>query len=303
VSEPDNLSQKMGLILKNLKVTIVGLGLMGGSLAMALRPFIPHLTAVDPNQPSLDAALKAGIIDRGTADLTAGLSEADIIILATPVRTIIETLNQLPSLRPDGCLVLDLGSTKGQVCNTMNTLPAAFQTIGGHPMCGKESFGFQAAGADLYRKQNFVLCRTARTTAETEQTALAIVEAVGGRPLFLPPGLHDDLVSLTSHLPYLISSLLMRQAAETAEEHENLWQVSASGFKDTSRLSGSSPAVMGDILLTNRTAILAQLGRYRQAIDELITLLKMEDDTQLLAWLEKAQEEYQNYKTFRAENS
>ncbi len=95
----------------------------------------------------------------------------------------------------------------------------------------------------------------------------------------------------------------MRQAAETAEGQENLWQVSASGFKDTSRLSGSSPAVMGDILLTNRTAVLAQLGRYRQAIDELITLLKKENDTQLLSWLEKAQEGFQNYKTFRRENS
>ena len=287
--------QNMTINLSNLKVTIVGLGLMGGSLVRGLRPFVKEMWAVDPNQASLDAAVEAGVIDGGTADLAAGLSGADVVILAAPVRTILDILGQLPALCPEGCQVLDLGSTKGEVCEAMDGLPDRFQAIGGHPMCGKERSGFEEAEADLYRGRTFVLCRTRRTMAEVEQTALAIVEAVGGKPLFLLPELHDELVALTSHVPYLVSSVLMGLAAETAERQENLWQVSASGFRDTSRLSGSSPTVMSDILLTNRTAVLAELGRYQQALNELITLLEMEKDGELLNWLERSQDGYKGY--------
>lgn len=288
--------QNMTINLSNLKVTIVGLGLMGGSLARGLRPFVKEIWAVDPDQGSLDAAVGAGVIDGGTAELAVGLSGADVVILATPVRTILDILGQLPDLCPEGCLVFDLGSTKRAVCAAMDGLPDRFQAIGGHPMCGKERSGFGEAEADLYRGRTFVLCRTERTTAEVEQTALAIVEAVGGRPLFLAPGLHDELVALTSHLPYLVSSVLMRLAAETAERQDNLWQVSASGFRDTSRLSGSSPAVMGDILFTNREAVLAELGRYRRALDSLTAILESEDEAALLDWLIRAQEGYWGYK-------
>lgn len=298
MAEPIKLPESKKDNLVSQKVAIIGLGLMGGSLAWALRPHIANITAVDPNQDSIDAALQAGVIDRGTADLTEALSESNIVILATPVRTILDLLAQLPALRPDGCLVFDLGSTKEEVCAAMAALPPTFQAIGGHPMCGKESSGYAQADPDLYRERTFVLCRTARTTPYMEQVALELVTAVGGRPLFLPPVLHDELVSLTSHLPYLVSSLLMRQAAETAQEQDNLWQVSASGFRDSSRLAGSDPAVMGDILLTNRTAILAQLGRYRAAIEALITLIETKNDPELILWLEKAQDGFEEYKTF-----
>lgn len=281
-----------------LNITIVGLGLMGGSLSAALKPHVSSLSAVDPNQDSLDTALKAGVIDRGTADLAEGVTGTDLVILATPVRSILHILAQLPALCPDGCLVLDLGSTKGAVCAAMNELPATFQAIGGHPMCGKESSGFAQADAELFHNKTFILCRTARTTAFMEQTALKIVEVVGGRPLFLPPLLHDELVSLTSHLPYLVSAVLMRQAAQLAGEQANLWPVSASGFRDTARLSGSSPAVMGDILLTNRTAVLTQLRRYHQQLQTLITLLETEADSDLVAWLEEVQQGYRAYRNY-----
>ena len=280
-----------------LKFTVVGLGLMGGSLAMALRPSVASITAVDTNPASLAAALEAGVIDRGTADLDDGIAGADLVILATPVRTILDILARLPALCPAGCLVLDLGSTKGAVCEAMDRLPESFEAIGGHPMCGKESAGFGEGDPTLFQEKTFVLCRTARTTKTVEHLALNIIDKVGSRPLFLPPQHHDELVSVTSHLPYLVSSMLMAQAAEVAQQQENLWQVSASGFRDTSRLSGSSPAVMGDILLTNRTAVLAQLHRYREGVEELIALLEAADDEALLRELEVVQKNYFDYKS------
>jgi prephenate dehydrogenase len=282
--------------LENLSIAVVGLGLMGGSLAMGLRPYVGSLTAVDLDRDSLAAALKAGVVDRGTADLGDGLAGADLVILATPVRSILDILGKLPELCPAGCLVLDLGSTKGAVCGAMDGLPLSFQAIGGHPMCGKESSGFNVADGAMFRERTFVLCRTGRTAPLIEQLALRIVEVLGGRPLFLPPLLHDELVSVTSHLPYLVSAALMGQAMGVAEEQENLWSVSASGFRDVSRLAGSSPAVMGDILLTNRTAVLGQLGRYRQILDELMNLLETEDDRALFDWLEEVWNGYGRYK-------
>jgi prephenate dehydrogenase len=235
--------------LENLKVTVVGLGLMGGSLAVGLRPFTSRITAVDPDQASLSAALEAGAIDRGVTEPAEGLTGSDLVVLATPVRTILDILARLPELCPEGCMVLDLGSTKGAVCEAMDRLPPRFQAIGGHPMCGKESSGFAQADPALFRERTFVLCRSRRTTPLIEEVGLAIAECLGSRPLFLPPLLHDELVSLTSHLPYLISAVLMHQASAAAEEQENLWDVSASGFRDTSRLAGSNPAVMDKWIL------------------------------------------------------
>jgi prephenate dehydrogenase len=112
----------------------------------------------------------------------------------------------------------------------------------------------------------------------------------------LPPALHDQLVSLTSHLPYLAAALLMRQAATAAADEPHLWPVSASGFRDSSRLAGSSPQVMGDILHTNRAAVLGQLRLYQQSLAELVALLETGSETEVANWLAAARQAYQTYK-------
>ncbi|MFQ5435971.1 MAG: prephenate dehydrogenase, partial [Anaerolineae bacterium] len=171
------------------RLTIVGAGLMGGSLARALRPSLDHLALIDANPHTRQAA--AGLADLITDDLAAGVAGADMVILATPVRAILRLLTELPAARPDGCLLMDLGSAKTAVCQAMSSLPPTFQSIGGHPMCGKETAGFAAADPHLYQNQTFVLCRNGRTTSHIEQTALAIVAHIGSHPLFLPPDVHD----------------------------------------------------------------------------------------------------------------
>src|SRR5690606_19870060 len=137
------------------RVTIVGCGLMGGSLALALRPHLHHLTLVDNNPANLTAA--APLADVVTSDFAAGVQDAELVILATPVRVILSLLEQLPQARPQGCFVLDLGSTKQAIGAALDTLPEPFQAIGGHPMCGKTQTGFAAATPDLYRGRTFVL--------------------------------------------------------------------------------------------------------------------------------------------------
>lgn len=279
-------------MLSQKRVCIVGLGLMGGSLALALRGKVGRLTAVDTHAATRQQALQQNLVDSITADFAA-VREADLIILATPVRTILKLLAQLPNIRPDGCLVLDIGSTKADICTAMSDLPPQFEAIGGHPMCGKETAGLTAAVSDLYEGQTFILCKNGRSTPQIESIAQEIIAAIGARPLWLQPEEHDRLVAAVSHLPYLVAATLMHTAV--ALDDERVWPVSASGFRDTSRLAGSDPYMMRDILLTNKTAVLEQLAQYQAHLREVIELLQTADEMALAAWLQEKQAERQMY--------
>lgn len=282
--------------LKEAHITIVGLGLMGGSLALGLRPYVKRITAVDVDGDTRAKAIEEGLVERATDDLVSGLRGADMVVLATPVSGILNVLQQLPALRPDGCHVLDLGSTKGHICQVMNQLPSEFSAIGGHPMCGKETSGLQAAEATLYCEETFVLCRTQRTDEAVETAVLSLLEALQARPLFLAPEQHDRLVALISHLPYLVASLLLAQASAHAGEEGQTWQVSSSGFQDTTRLAGSDPRMMADIVRTNRSAIASWLRQYGERLDDLVHLLDKGDDEALYEWLRVRQAEHQAYR-------
>jgi prephenate dehydrogenase len=282
------------------KVTIVGLGLMGGSLALALRlaqrvarePYPTQITIVDTNPHTRQAAER--LADTVTDDFAAGVQEAELVILATPVRTVVDLLAQLVDARPDGCMVLDLGSTKQDICAAMAALPDRFEAIGGHPMCGKETSGFSSATPDLYRDKTFVLCRNERTTERVEKLVIDLLSIVGANSLFLPADIHDEMVAAISHLPYLAAGSLMRTAAAMADDR--LWTVSASGFRDTARVSGTDPKMMLDILMTNKTAVLAQLQRYQDEITAVTQLLESGNEEKLAGWLAETQEKYFTYR-------
>ncbi len=266
---------------------------MGGSLALALRGKVGRLTAVDSHAATRQQALQQNLVEGITADFITAARAADLLIFATPVRTILHLLKQLPAIRPDGCLVLDVGSTKAGISAAMSDLPESFAAIGGHPMCGKETAGLTAAVPDLYEGQTFILCKNGRTTPQIEGLAKEIVAAVGAQPLWLLPEEHDRLVAAVSHLPYLVAATLMQTAV--ALHDERAWPVSASGFRDTSRLAGSDPYMMRDILLTNKTAVLEQLARYQAHLQEVTDLLQTGDETELAAWLQEKQAERQMY--------
>jgi prephenate dehydrogenase len=280
--------------LSELRVTIVGLGLMGGSLAMALRPHVKKITAIDRNLPMLQMALKQDLLDSVNTIMTFG-SDTDLLVLAAPIKVITDTLRQLPALGASGCAVLDLGSTKQSILEAMDALPKEYDAIGGHPMCGREVSGLAAARVDLYVGQTFILCRSKRTSPSLEQLVLNLVEAIGAHPLFMSAESHDRLVASGSHLPYAVSAMLLRVASLAAEADERIWQLSASGLRDTSRLAGSSPEIMLDILMTNRVNVLDKLGHYRAELSALGELLEANDEQALLEWLVDVQSRHQAY--------
>lgn len=257
--------------LSTANIAILGLGLMGGSLAMALRGQCAALLGVDPNEDTLSLALRSGFVDKASPDPAELLPLADIVILAAPVRVILSLLEKLPGLHPGSALVLDLGSTKREILQAMLELPSRFSPIGGHPICGKEKSGLENAQASLYQGAPFVLTPTPGTSPAGAAIAESLVQAVGARPLWLDAEIHDQWIAFTSHLPYLLALALAQATPSEASV------LVGPGFRSTSRVAATPASVMLDILATNRLNILESVALLRKRLDALEDCLRDED--------------------------
>jgi prephenate dehydrogenase len=216
------------------QLTIVGLGLMGASLARALRPYTQTIIGVDPSDESCQQALELGIVDTVTQDLREGVHDADTVLLCAPVRIITDMLNKrIGSYLRSNTLLMDIGSTKHDICEAMGKLPIGINAIGGHPMTGKEQSGLLASDATLYANRPFVLCNTRRTTPATRVRALSLLEAIGARPIEMEAERHDRIVAGISHLPYILSASMVSTIANEAETDSAFWELAAGGFRDT----------------------------------------------------------------------
>jgi prephenate dehydrogenase len=271
--------------LPNAQVTIVGLGLMGASLAGALRNKCRRVIGVARRAESIEIALARGFIDSGTTDVAEGVREADVVVLATPVRVILRQLSEIAPLLPEECLLMDLGSTKGRIAAEMARLPGHVQPLGGHPMCGKEKSGIEVADSALYKGCTFILSPLERTSDEALSLGRALAEAVGAVPLVLEPERQDSLVAIVSHLPYLLACALVATADATTSQDPAAWEVVATGFRSTSRLAGSDVTMMIDILLTNREEVLEALDAYQDRLHDVIRLVEDGDEEKMHAVL------------------
>lgn len=267
--------------LQGAQVTVVGLGLMGGSLAGALRNQCRTVVGVARRAETIETALAHGLIDRGTTDLTSSVRQADAVVLATPVRVIMQQLAEIGPLLPEGCLLMDLGSTKTQIIAEMARLPDHVQPLGGHPMCGKEVSGIEMADPALYQGCTFILTPLPRTSEAALALGRELAKAVGARPLVLAAERQDFLVATVSHLPYLLACALVSTADATTSADPAAWEIVAGGFRDTSRVAGSDVTMMIDILLTNREEVLKALKVYQTQLRDLSRLVEAGDEGDL----------------------
>ena len=267
--------------LQDARVAIVGLGLMGGSLAGALRGNCRSVFGVARRAEVLETALAEDLIDWGTTELADGVRQADVVVLATPVRVIMRQLAQLAPLLPRGCLLMDLGSTKAEIVAEMAGLPEHVQPLGGHPMCGKEISGIEAADPALYRGRTFILCPLPRTSDAALSLGRELAEAIGARVLVLDGTRQDFLVATVSHLPYLLACALVATADATTSADPAAWEIVAGGFRDTSRVAGSDVTMMLDILLTNREEVLSAVRVYQAQLAGLAQMLETGDEARL----------------------
>lgn len=270
---------------------ILGLGLIGGSLALALRStgLAASVTGYDAAPETARRAASLGAVDRIADDLGAAVAAADTVVLAAPVRSILELLDGIePHLRP-GALVIDVGSTKRRIVERMDRLPAGVRAVGGHPMCGKERAGIEHAEPGLFSGAVFALCPTRRTDDVARRRAERLAAAIGAQPLWLGAGDHDAATASISHLPYVLAVALVRAALD-GEGSETAARLAASGFRDTSRLAASDERMMLDILATNGDAVLAALDRVTGELDALRAHIAAGDAATLASTLAAAAE-------------
>jgi len=249
-------------------IAILGLGLMGGSLAYALAGKCAALLGVDPDPQARQLASASGLFSEVRPLAPALSSPVEVWVLAAPARAILAILDEMPAWSGRGGIVLDLGSTKVQITAAMQELPARYDPLGGHPMCGKETGSFASADGGIFHGAPFAFCRLERSSPRAVGFAVALCEALNAHAVWLPAEVHDRQVAATSHLPYLVANAL---AAATPLDAAPLV---GPGFRSAARLAGSPPEMMLDILLTNRVQILDSARRFQAAFESLVSALE-----------------------------
>jgi len=254
---------------------------MGGSLAGALRGRCRAVVGVTRCHETVDVALARNLIDWGTTDMAEGVRAAGVVVLATPVRVILQQLAGIGQLLREGCLLMDLGSTKAQITAKMARLPDHVQPLGGHPMCGKEVSGIESADPTLYQGRTFIFTPLARTSEAALALGCELAKAVGAHPLVLEPERQDYLVATVSHLPYLLACALVATADVSTSADPAAWEIVAGGFRDTSRVAGSDVTMMLDILMTNQAKVLGALEVFQGQLGELARQIEVADEDAL----------------------
>lgn len=258
------------------RVAIVGVGLLGGSLGLALREsgWGGTLIGIGRTQATLDRAVELGCVDEATTDLSKGIAGADVIVLATPVSTIIAQLAQLGEGGIGGAVVTDVGSTKEAIVGAAEAAlgDSAGQFCGSHPMAGKTDAGPEAAEAGLFKGRPCVVTPTDRTDDAARATVEAMWAAVGAKLVTLSPEDHDFQTAVVSHLPHLAGVLLTQTAMEGGG-----WDVASTGFESATRLASSNPLMRMDIVRDNREQILAAIDAFIGRLDALCEALETDN--------------------------
>jgi len=274
-----------------VNLSIIGTGLIGGSIGLAARKrgLAESVVGFDLDPAQVSKALSRGAISLTSANLQEAASEADIVFVATPVGAIPGVVGDISPDLPHGCVVSDVGSTKQRIVSeALGAAAGSIHFIGGHPIAGSEREGIDAAEADLFEGAYWILTPTSDTDASAYKTLVAFVSAIGAKVISLDPSRHDELMALTSHLPQMLASALMVFAATASDQKEGLPLITAGGFRDMTRIAASSSDLWLDILQDNREAILDVLAGFGSALGAAENYLREKNWDQLRLLLERA---------------
>ncbi|MCE1253775.1 MAG: prephenate dehydrogenase [Anaerolineae bacterium] len=271
----------------NKRIVIIGLGLMGGSLALALKGKAGWLGGVDRSELAIQNAAKLNFFDNLSQNPQEILHLANVIILAAPVRQSIKILKQLETLTSQAAIVMDLGSTKRRITETMADLPARFDPIGCHPMCGSEKSSILYADSHLFEKARFIITPLKRTSSAALVFARNLASVIQSRECILDAPRHDQITADISHFPYLLSAAL---CLSTPLESKLLI---STGFKSTARLAGSSNEMMLDIMSSNRDNVLNAMAAFKNELSAFEKVLQDENEEALKELMARAAFKYQ----------
>ncbi|WP_258359035.1 prephenate dehydrogenase [Moorella sulfitireducens (nom. illeg.)] len=284
-----NSNKRAGPLVE--RVAIIGLGLMGGSLGLALLQggLAREVAGYDREVEAIQAAMQLGAINHQATCPEEAVAGAEVVILAVPVGTLSQVAGAIaPALAP-GTIVTDTGSVKGAVVRELESIfqPRAFY-VGGHPMAGSERAGIKAADRYLLENAVYVLTPTPATDAGALKRLEELFQVMGSRVMTLDPEEHDLVVAGISHLPHLLAVSLMQTAGILSREHPLALMLAAGGFRDTTRIAAGDPVMWRDIFLHNRQAILTLLKCWRRQVEALEGMIARGDGEDLEAALQQA---------------
>lgn len=280
-------------------VTIIGLGLIGGSIGLALRHGREpgwEVVGYSRRQETIAIALSSGAIERGENNLKDAVKRADFVIIATPVLAAKEIFYNIAPYLPSACIVTDTASTKVQIMKwAKEILPPTVDFIGGHPMAGKETYGIQAAKADLFRGCTYCVTLPDKASSESRSTVVRMVKKLGAMPFFIDAQEHDDLVAGISHLPMLLSAALVSLTTKDPS-WPAMSKLAASGYHDLTRLASGNPEVNLHICLSNKEGIVNWIDKFSKELERYRQLVTDGDEwlTQALTEANKARQEWLN---------
>jgi prephenate dehydrogenase len=271
------------------QIAIVGLGLIGGSLALDLRRLhlAEHLLGYDQRPHHCEEALHRNLVDSASTNFDEKLRDADLVILATPVSSFPQVLHSIRPQLGSHTLVSDVGSVKSPLLSTIQVYPELIpRFVGGHPIAGGERFGPTSARTHLFEGKRFILTPTDATPLEVTQRLQLLWEALGSKVAVMNAAQHDQIFAAVSHLPHLIAYASIQ--AIIGSDQEEVLQFSGAGLKDFSRIASSSPEMWTDIFLENREHLLPRLRHLKELLGQLDDHLEHANREKLQQFLQQA---------------
>ena len=274
------------------KVALIGAGLIGGSIALALREqnLVKEVNCYDLNHEASREAVECGAADYFSQTATEAVQDADLIIIAVPVLKTLDLIKEILPAVKNGALITDVGSTKGAIMAAVEQiLPAAVHYIGGHPMAGSEESGISGADPALLENAIYVLTPGPETPTQLIDRLCQMISKTGAEPIIIDPLNHDRIVALVSHLPHLAAASLVHSVTDAGEK-ELIHTLAAGGFRDSTRIALGNPDVWRDICISNRWALLAALKGFRKKLDKVEKILTEQDGDAIHEYLLRARE-------------
>jgi prephenate dehydrogenase len=272
-------------------VTIIGMGLIGGSLGMAIKnhDLAEKVIGVSRSTEHLKEAKAKEALDEYTIDAIEASREADLVFVCTPIATIIPTIKTISSTVKKGCIITDVGSSKSFIVSEIEKyMPEDVYFIGGHPMAGSERSGITAATKFLFEGTNYILTPTKKTNKEALGKLESFIKQLDVQLTIFPPDKHDMAVAAISHMPLAVAVSLVNTICDMEEERDETLKLASSGFRDTTRIASGSIEMGRDMFTTNKAAVLSMIEKFKKSLNHLEGLIKEGNIDKITKEIQKA---------------
>jgi prephenate dehydrogenase len=273
----------------NKNICIVGLGLIGGSLGMAIKKKTScRVFGLTRDKEKGAVAVKMKAVDYASTNIKGLIQETDIIFICYPISLIVPEIQKIIQFVRPGTIITDVASTKEEIVKVAEKLmPKGVFFVGGHPMAGKEMSGLESAEADLFKGKTYVLTKTPKTNDKAIAELKSFISKLGATVKVMEPSLHDNVVAQISHMPLAVAASLVSSVADAGKTSDDMVELAASGFRDTTRIASGDPTLGTGMFTTNKKAVLASIASFKKALAKLEVLIKRGDEYAISSKLEE----------------